>query len=424
MGLERVLLSRFRKASRHFLTVSILTVLMVLTIANVPEAVSKPNTTIMIDGNPSDWAGIPRIVADPSGDEDPDYDLTECYVTNDGSNLYFMIKVSGTIQSPGDPQYAVALDTDQNKLTGETEGPEGETLDIGFDYAIAGTYLPDTYYLCEIFQAPMGGDPIGVSVASFSGGILEFSCPLSVVDYPMAIDMIFVSHISATDFAPDQTGGTHDYVTYNVVPPLIKADGDGSDWIGISPLVQLTDPEGDAPNGDDEDILNCRVTNNGETLYLRMDIKGDGTETLFFVMLDTDTNIATGLTDLDGTPLGIGADYMVLWELVYFLAAPSIGDSFIVINTISGDVSGSIVEIAIPLAWIGNPDKIDIVFIASFTPETDLAGPLRYQVYRPRPVGGYMLPANKVELLAPWISLLSLAGATTAFVAVRKKHKS
>jgi hypothetical protein len=406
---------------------------MVLTTANIPEAISKPNTTIMIDGNPSDWVGIPRIAVDPSGDEDSDYDLTECYVTNDGSNLYFMIKVSGTIQySPqGDPfQYAVLLDTDQNKLTGVTEIPEGETLDIGFDYAIAGPFPHAlvSAYLCNIIrlQVPYSEYFVGGSIASFSGGILEFSCPLSVLDYPTAIDMVFMSRQPWTEFAPDQTGSTHDYVTYNVAPPLIKADGDGSDWIGISPLVQLTDPEGDAPNGDDEDIINCRVTNNGETLYLRMDIKGDGTETQFPVMLDTDTNVATGLTDLDGTPLGIGADYMVLWEDAIelkpcILTAPPI-DNLLFINTISGNVSGSIVEIAIPLAWIGNPDKIDIVFIASLTGSTDFAGPMRYQVHRPRPVGGVVMSTDKLEILTPYLALAGLVIAISAVIVVKRRR--
>jgi len=417
-----------RMASKHLLTVSLLTALMVLSIANVPEAVSKPHTTIMIDGNPSDWTGIPPIVTDPTGDEDADYDLTECYVTNDGSNLHFMIKVSGSIQYVTDdtPPYTVALDTDQNEETGETEGPAGEDLDIGFDYAIAGPYSENGYYVCQIFQAPMDGEPIGVSIASFSSGILEFTCPLSVINYPRAIDMVFAGVITATDFAPDQTAGTHDYVTYTVTPPMIKADGDGSDWIGVSPLAELTDPEGDAPNGDNEDILKCYATNDGETLYVRIDIKGEGAETEFAVMLDTDTNTATGWTELDGLPLGIGADHFALpvGPTIYVLvSSPTPGVDPTPINTISGAVSGSICEFAIPLAWIGNPSTINIVFIASFSPETDLAGPLNYKVYRPAPVGGYMVSVSKVELLAPWIGLFGLVGVVAVAVSTARRRK-
>ena len=104
------------------------------------------------------------------------------------------------------------------------------------------------------------------------------------------------------------------------------------------------------------------------------------------------------------------------------LAVPPIDPYPLIINSISGDVSGSIFEIAIPLAWIGNPDKIDIVFIASLTGFTDLAGPMRYQVYRPRPVGGYMRPVNKLEVLAPYLALVGLVGAVTAAVAIRRRN--
>jgi len=107
---------------------------------------------------------------------------------------------------------------------------------------------------------------------------------------------------------------------------------------------------------------------------------------------------------------------------VSLLAVPPIDPYPLIINSISGDVSGSIFEIAIPLAWIGNPDKIDIVFIASLTGFTDLAGPMRYQVYRPRPVGGYMLPVNKLEVLAPYLALVGLVGAVTAAVAIRRRN--
>jgi len=40
----------------------------------------------------------------------------------------------------------------------------------------------------------------------------------------------------------------------------------------------------------------------------------------------------------------------------------------------------------------------------------------------PAPVGGAVMPANKLEILAPYLALTALAGAVTATVALRRKR--
>ncbi|MEM2047386.1 MAG: hypothetical protein QXZ06_05855, partial [Candidatus Jordarchaeales archaeon] len=77
------------KASKLLLAI-VLTSILIFASAYVPQASSRLNPTIKIDGDAKDWAGIDPIVKDIQGDEGEGYDLLECYVTNDGSNLYFM----------------------------------------------------------------------------------------------------------------------------------------------------------------------------------------------------------------------------------------------------------------------------------------------------------------------------------------------
>jgi hypothetical protein len=378
---------------------------------HVPQASSKPDTTITIDGNPGDWVAITPIAWDPPGDGDDGYDLLECYVTNDGSNLYFMIKVRGEIQPAGEERnlpYSVGLDTDQNRATGETEGSQNVPLDIGLDYLI----VVPTYkigeagrYSSSIFRASSEErweELPGVFSSSFANSVLEFGCPLSTIGYPEAIDMVFVGKPFAEnlDFAPNQTAGPKDYVTYYVAPPLIKADGKIGDWVGISPLAEVSDPEGDVPRGSDEDILHCYVTNDRETLYVRIDIKGGLSAAEFFVGLDTDINPATGWTKLGGLPLGIGMDYIVDYlagESIFFPAGaglpgylsslPAQDVEPLVTNVISSGWNGSAAEFAIPLRWIGNPSRIDIVGVIPVEREidtiieADITDPLRYEVY-------------------------------------------
>ena len=55
-------------------------------------------TTINIDGDMADWAEVEPIFTDIFGDgENLNEDILSCYVTNDGSNLYFRIDVAGTV---------------------------------------------------------------------------------------------------------------------------------------------------------------------------------------------------------------------------------------------------------------------------------------------------------------------------------------
>jgi len=40
----------------------------------------------------------------------------------------------------------------------------------------------------------------------------------------------------------------------------------------------------------------------------------------------------------------------------------------------------------------------------------------------PEPVGGYALPVNRFELLAPWIGLAALMGVVGAAVVIRRRR--
>ncbi|MEM3677445.1 MAG: hypothetical protein QW176_04800 [Candidatus Bathyarchaeia archaeon] len=222
-----------KKASKLLLAI-VLTSLLILAFAYVPQASSRPNTTIKIDGDTKDWAGIDPIVTDKIGDEEKNCDLVECYVTNDGSNLYFMIQVCGTVistvwdmeeENGPSPPYAVGLDTDQDPNTGvRGENPQ---LDIGVDYLMGGPLHTndglDNYFFVVFKVSKVNGEPkfefVGFFPSAFSNSVVEFSCPLSAIGNPDAIDMVFAGKPLGTDFAPDQTDGANDYVTYEVYVP-------------------------------------------------------------------------------------------------------------------------------------------------------------------------------------------------------------
>ncbi|MEM4245887.1 MAG: hypothetical protein QW390_01170 [Candidatus Bathyarchaeia archaeon] len=248
-----------KKASNLLLTTILMSVL-VFSLIYFPQVSSRPDT-IKIDGDRGDWGGVAPIVVDPSGDEDDNYDLLECYVTNDGSNLYFMIRVSGEIiyvewneewlnmegrnaEEVDEPPYAVGLDTDQDSNTGiRGEQPQ---LDIGVDYIITGPFYVNDgleHYSSAIFKTPSetGVELIGFFSSSFSESVLEFGCPLSAIGHPDAINIVFAGNPFGTDFAPDQSDEeTDDYVTYEVyisAPPTRRPPYVGGEFYSSNKLV-------------------------------------------------------------------------------------------------------------------------------------------------------------------------------------------
>lgn len=398
---------------------SLLGVLLLASIIAFVEA-----TTIIMDGDVADWAGVEPIVTDPLGDGKDDEDILSCYVTNDGSNLYFRMDVAGSIipqtGEGGPPYYMVALDVDRNPATGMSIG------DIGAEYLVIAVYEVMYYgieYVCVLINET--NDYIAMSTADFSDGMLEFTCPLSLIGYPSSIDMIFEASVIefVTDWAPNE-----DYVTYDVEAPTIEADGDPSDWAGI-PWILEDDTEELGVEDPMEDIFHCYVTNDDEVLYLRVDVVGeitDPTYVIFIVYFDTDTNPLTGIdTDYEsGTSLGIGAEAVAGWGPMD--AAPFYGTLWdeltpewaTFVGAVSAYPSGSTFEMAVPLSWLGNPSIVDIVFFAILLYDTDWTEPIRYVVRAP--VGGEIISIDPLQIMVPYILTIIAATAGIAVILRRK----
>jgi len=385
-------------------------------------------TTIIMDGDVADWAGVEPIVIDPLGDgKEDDEDILSCYVTNDDSNLYFRMDVAGSIipntEDGGPPYYMVALDVDRDPDTGTPVG------DIGAEYFVVAVYEVmerGMEYLCVIVDEYE--NYIAISTADFSDGMLEFTTPLSLIGYPSSIDMIFQASVIefATDTAPD-TG----HVTYNVEAPTIEADGDPTDWTDI-PWILEDDTEEPEVADPMEDIFRCYVTNDGEVLYLRVDVVGeitDPTYVVFIAYFDTDTNPLTGITTdfISDRPLGIGAEAAAMWGP---MGPPEPGVPFqgmlwgeltaewgVFMGAISAYPAEHTFEMAVPLSWLGNPDVVDIVFFA-IVYDTDWTEPIRYVVRVP--VGGEITSIDPLQIMVPYILTIIAATAGIAIILRRK----
>ena len=72
---------------------------------------------ITVDGDFSDWAGIPAIVTDVSGDGSP-ADFLNVYAANDDDWLYLHFTMSGAASLNDAVQLFIAIDNDSNTATG------------------------------------------------------------------------------------------------------------------------------------------------------------------------------------------------------------------------------------------------------------------------------------------------------------------
>ncbi|MGI6456460.1 MAG: hypothetical protein ACOX5R_12705 [bacterium] len=95
--------------------------------------------TITVDGDISDWEGIPPAVQDTTGDGGIHYDFAAAYLANDLDNLY--IRITFSEPQPYGSFYwymNIAFDTDLNTMTGH-QWP----VDFGSEFNVQGPQLFD-----------------------------------------------------------------------------------------------------------------------------------------------------------------------------------------------------------------------------------------------------------------------------------------
>jgi Domain of unknown function (DUF4832)/Domain of unknown function (DUF4874) len=90
---------------------------------------SSSNPGITIDGDFSDWVGIPPSVSDPAGDHSEALaDFTDVWVTNSATHLLLRIQSSIAYSFLGDGHAGIFFDLDNDPETGFPSGPVGSEL--------------------------------------------------------------------------------------------------------------------------------------------------------------------------------------------------------------------------------------------------------------------------------------------------------
>ena len=110
--------------------------------------------SINVDGDRRDWTGIAPLITDPERDYSGHEDLLGVSVTNDASNVYFLLEYANVVYRFGSRvgNYSLQLDTDLNPDTGCSLFNPGE---CGSEFLFAFEQLGQRDYVgdfrsCEI----------------------------------------------------------------------------------------------------------------------------------------------------------------------------------------------------------------------------------------------------------------------------------
>jgi hypothetical protein len=80
-------------------------------------AVAGTYKAITVDGDFTDWAGVPIVITDDAADASP-IDVATVQIANDASNLYVRINYATPVNPNAGPSIFLAFDTDSNPATG------------------------------------------------------------------------------------------------------------------------------------------------------------------------------------------------------------------------------------------------------------------------------------------------------------------
>jgi len=353
-----------------FVAVLLATLFSALVIGPMPLLAG---TTITIDGNFSDWSGVPAFGTDPNDAGGGSSDAKTIYVTSDGTNLYLRAEVWGT--------YSLSIvnilyiDTDHNVATGYNAG---DWTAVGADYRIVHTTSGYPTPKLEAHTGGTGSDTwaAGVTISgAIGGGSAEYAVAYSAFSPALTPGTgIGVLYRASQDAAPDfrvaqppayiveasgtpgatptrtntPTGPTNTPTSTptrtntptgptntptNTAPPTNTptrtntpsgptstptntASGGGGGPIVIdgnfsdwSGIAAMGTDPNDAGGGS-SDARAVYLTSNGTNLYARAQVWGTySLSVINIIYLDTDYNVATGYSP--SWP-AIGADYRLV----------------------------------------------------------------------------------------------------------------
>ena len=95
---------------------------------------AKNYAQITIDGDFSDWAGVPVLINDATGDGDSGWDIDNVYVTDDATNVYFRIQFTSSVAGSKSLYLLISVDP-QNEPTTRT-GLSYGWWDNGYDFMV------------------------------------------------------------------------------------------------------------------------------------------------------------------------------------------------------------------------------------------------------------------------------------------------
>lgn len=131
----------------------------------------------------------------------------------------------------------------------------------------------------------------------------------------------------------------------------IQVDGDAGDWSGVSPMYVQSDAQGQANNSQ---LRRFYATLDGSSLVMQFEFDTATPRRDFLFELDVD---ADGVMDFpvtasphSGATLFFPAEYVGHPELIFTHLIPSIDVIY-----------GGVVEVRIPLADLGNPDRVEVL---------------------------------------------------------------
>ena len=159
-------------------TPSALAALASLALAHQAAAVY---TTITVDGNPADWAGVPVLISDPV-DNTGNVDVTAISVANDDNFLYIKVDYATTVTPTGNGGTHLAIDV-------QNDG-------VGFDVFGLGAVFADFQMQNDFpFESTPALYNTGDAILTGSGIIMSpgFGTPTAFNEYAIARDAEFTN---------------------------------------------------------------------------------------------------------------------------------------------------------------------------------------------------------------------------------------